>query len=90
MTKILSGAFWALALAVAFPVAAQAQCVWTGYAWSCSYQGGGGYYAPSSGYQSGGNDPAFGYEPRGLPHVNGPEPGGGFYHIGQRNVGHTD
>ena len=87
MTKIVFGALLACAVATAFPGAARAQCWWNGYAWSCGYQSGGGYYAPYWGY---GGGYGFGYEPRGLPHLNGPEPGGGFYHEGQTNVGHTD
>jgi hypothetical protein len=65
---------------------AQAQCYWTGYAWSCA--GPGGYGPP--GYNYGPNDPAFGYEPRGLPHPYGPEPGGGYYHEGQYGIGHSN
>jgi hypothetical protein len=87
LTKVLSGAAIALALAAAFPGVAQAQCWWNGYAWSCGSQSGGGYYAPYWGYESG---YGLGYAPRGLPHSNGPEPGGSFYHMGQSMVGHTD
>ena len=63
---------------------AAAQCMWNGYSWSCPYA------QPYAGYgQYGYGDPAFGYQPRGLGHPNGPEPGGGFRHMGQ-SEGHSD
>jgi len=77
-----------------FGNAAAAQCVWTGYAWSCqrvaapyAYRGYGGW-----------NDPAFGYYRGRLtgPYAEfgagshmGPDPGGGFQHMGSKH-GHTD
>ena len=74
-----------LALALGFSGAAQAQCAWNGYSWSCGY---GQPYGGSSSYYGAGS--GYGYQPRGLPHANGPEPGGSYYHLGQSNVGHSD
>ena len=73
---------------------AQAQCAWTGYGWSCPqpyaaqpYAGypygqqyrnpdaGFGYYGPTEQY----NSARF-----------GPDPGGGYRHVGRSNIGHID
>lgn len=90
MMKTLSAAAAAVLIAgVAFADAANAQCYWTGYAWSCGYPGWNAPAAPGAwGYYD--DRSGFGYQPRGLSHPYGPDPGGGYFHEGQLNVGHSD
>jgi hypothetical protein len=88
---ILTGAAAAAVLAGALGGTAHAQCAWTGYDWNCTppaysysssypspydwWTGGFGYYGTAEQYASS---------------RNGPDPGGGFRHMGRSNVGHTD
>jgi hypothetical protein len=66
---------------------AHAQCRWNGYGWACArapaYYG----YAPGSQFN---NQATYGYRPRGLPHPNGPQPGGGGCFMGQAKNGCGD
>ena len=71
---------------IAFSSAADARCSWTGYHWSCehlrhhhhAYRS---YYRPY----------VFSYSPGQYSASRlGPEPGGGFYHLGKSNIGKTD
>jgi hypothetical protein len=95
MGKVLYAATTAFLLAgFAFSGSAEAQCWWNGYGWACPP-------APY-GYQSyGGNDDsAFGYYNRsrgtgpydafGAASHMGPDPGGGFRHMGHSNYGSVD
>jgi len=71
----------AAVLAAGFAVSheADARCWWNGYGRVCS---GPSYYDYGSASQF--NNPAtYGYVPRGLPHPNGPQPGGGGCYMGQ-------
>ena len=79
------------AVAVAFLVAggfagtARAQCAWTAYGWSCSSYRYSGYGVddPAFGYYRGrGNVP---YAAYGAASHMGPDPGGGFRHMGQEH-----
>jgi hypothetical protein len=72
----------AMALVASFMISheASAQCWWNGYRWACSRAP--AYYGYHSGLDF--NNPAtYGYVPRGLPHPNGPQPGGGGCYMGQ-------
>ena len=93
MNIVLRGGAAFLIAAAALSGSAEAQCLWTGYGWSCTRYG---YASP---YASGGpNDRAFGYYrgrnsaygAYGAASHMGPDPGGGFYHMGNSNIGHTD
>jgi hypothetical protein len=85
---------------VGFSGAAEAACWWTGHGWSCpppgyasqgrrhAYRSYGGYDDPAFGYYRGrmtGPYAAFGA----ASHM-GPDPGGGFYHMGRTQVGTVD
>lgn len=72
----------ALTLAAGFTMshAASAQCWWNGDGWACSRASAPYGYGSASQF----NNPAtYGYVPRGLPHPNGPQPGGGGCYMGQ-------
>ena len=94
-TIVLSAAGAFVLAAVAFSGGAEAQCVWTGYAWSCPPSPAPApYAAPATpfdyqpfGYYPG--RPAGPYAASGAASHMGPEPGGGFYHMGSKH-GHTD
>ena len=106
MRKMMSGAAGAvLVAAAASPAAAQPQCLWNGAAWVCppsagyaqpysgSTQPAPGYSQSAPGYYDpawGGDRSGLGYRPRGAGAEFGPDPGGGFRHMGQSNVGHTN
>ena len=83
-----AGAF--VLAAAAFSGAAEAQCVWTGYAWSCTpAPAAAPYAAPQTpfdyqpfGYYPG--RPAGPYAAFGAASHMGPNPGGGFYHMGSK------
>ena len=67
---------------------ASAQCWWNGHGYFCDRPPAYGYgYGPSSQF----NNPAtYGYVPRGMPHPNGPQPGGGGCYMGQYVAGCGD
>jgi len=88
MKRVAAAAAAFVVAGIAFGGAAEAQCMWNGYAWSCAP-------APylTQGY-AGENDPAFGYYRGQLtgPYAEygagshmGPNPGGGFYHMGSKH-----
>ena len=95
MGKVLYAAIAAFLFAgFAFSGSAEAQCWWNGYAWAC-------LPAPSAyGSYSGFDDPAFGYYNRsrgtgpydafGAASHMGPDPGGGYRHMGHSNYGSVD
>ena len=98
MRRILLGGAASLAvLAAAFTGPAQAQCAWTGAGWNCPSAYGTGYPGYSAGWSYPG---AYDWWTGGLGYYgtaeqysssrNGPDPGGGFRHMGRSNVGHTD
>jgi len=72
--------------ALVFSGRADAACWWNGYGYACA-PGYGHRYGPSSQF----NNPAtYGYLPRGLPHPNGPQTGGGGCFMGQAKNGCGD
>lgn len=82
----LKTAVAAAALLAGFSTAASAQCWWNGAGWACNQPPAYGY-APSSQFN---NQSTYGYRPRGLPHPNGPDPGGGGCFMGQAKSGCSD
>lgn len=78
----------AAAVMAAFGMAAPADaaCFWNGYGYAC------GYAPPAYGYRANDfNNPAtHGYVPRGLPHPNGAQTGGGGCYQGQAKNGCGD
>jgi hypothetical protein len=87
MSKLRIAAVTATLLAgVAVSTGASAACWWNGSGWACGRAPAYGY-GPSSQF----NNPAtYGYMPRGLPHANGPQPGGGGCYMGQAKSGCGD
>jgi len=87
MSKLKAAVATAMLLAgVAVSTDASAQCWWNGYGWACNHPPVYGY-APGSDF----NSPSdYGYRPRGLPHPNGPDPGGGGCFMGQSSTGCSD
>jgi hypothetical protein len=89
-TILLSAAGAFVLAAAAFSGVAEAQCVWNGYAWSCApAPAPGPYAAPQTpfeyqpfGYYPG--RPAGPYAAFGAASHMGPNPGGGFYHMGSK------
>jgi hypothetical protein len=87
VTKFQFGAAATVLLAgTAAASGANAQCFWNGYGWACDRAPVYGY-APYSQFD---NQATYGYRPRGLPHPNGPEPGGGGCFMGQAPSGCGD
>ncbi len=80
MGKLKAAAVTAALLAGAvFSTGASAQYVWNGSGWV--YNSAPAYgNAPSSEFN---NPSTYGYRPRGGPHPNGPDPGGGGCFMGQ-------
>lgn len=98
---LLGGAASVAVLAAAFTGTAQAQCAWNGFGWNCPPGYGMGYPGYSPGYSaewnySGSRDwwtgglGYYGTAEQYSSSRNGPDPGGGFRHMGRSNVGHTD
>ena len=76
----------ALLAGTAFSTVADARC-WPGpYGWVCSRAPVYGYY-PASQFD---NPATYGYQPRGMPHPNGPQTGGGGCYMGQSTNGCGD
>jgi hypothetical protein len=86
MRSIIFGAAASLLGVMALSTSAEAQCWWTGYSWSCSYAR--HYYHPYRTHYM----PYGYYYGRGQYAASrfGPEPGGGFYHVGKTNIGKTN
>lgn len=95
MRKILLGGAASLAVLAGVLISpAQAQCNWTGFGWNCAgpyygqpsaawtYPGAGDWWTGGLGY--------YGSAEQYASSRNGPDPGGGFRHIGRSNIGHTD
>jgi hypothetical protein len=99
MKRLRWGAVGGFAVAaLGFSSAAEAQCQWTGYSWSCPSAPAAQNYPPRYGAMDWGQ-PGFGYyrgqstgpyAASGAASHMGPEPGGGFRHLGSEHVGHTD
>lgn len=93
-TTLLGAAAGLALLAGASASPAQAQCAWTGFGWNCApgpyaygyapwtYPGTGDWLTGGLGY--------YGTAEQYASSRNGPDPGGGFRHMGRSNVGHTD
>ena len=84
MRKILLAGAAALAVAVGFGGAANAQCMWNGFGWSCSPAP--AYYYPPV-YPYGSTYPSYdqpdygwGYKPNWTPSIAGPRPSSGAGH----------